>query len=170
MRWSCWTEAAAAAAGLALAPLAAAACPMSLAIYTEAESGAELRFRAAAPWEMTGMVTHVFDLALHDGRVLWGEIGQNMGTSRDEGRLYVGCARPGAADAPLDDTQAADCRVWDGVVYALQDGRIAPLPDPDATAPPALVLSDIGRQLRYAAMDGSGPDLWDQFDLTACAE
>lgn len=161
-----------AAAGLLalLLPAQALACPMSLALYTEPMLGAELRFHAAAPWEQSGMVKHVMELALPDGRILWGEIGENMGISRDEGRLYAGCDRPGPDDAPLDEAQIAECQVWSGVVYALEDGKADFTPPPGGTAPESLILSDIGRQLRYAVMDGPEGEIWDQFTLSGCAE
>ena len=57
-----------------------------------------------------------------------------------------------------------------GVVYALDAGRIGPVPFADETAPVSLILSDFGRQLRYSVMDGPEVDIWDQLDLTACAE
>lgn len=128
-----------AAAGLLalLVPAQALACPMSLALYTEPMLGAELRFHAAAPWEQSGMVKHVMELALPDGRILWGEIGENMGISRDEGRLYWGCDRPGPDDAPLDEARIAECQVWSGVVYALQGGKADFTPPPDSKAPKA---------------------------------
>ncbi|GAB1363679.1 hypothetical protein MASR1M32_29150 [Rhodobacter sp.] len=56
------------------------------------------------------------------------------------------------------------------MVYALDQGRIAPMPDAGAKAPPALVLADLGRQLRYSVMEGGEAPLWDQLDLSGCAE
>ena len=153
---------------LALAATAqAAACPLSLAIYTEPESGFELRVRTPAPWD--GMVDQSIELALPDGRILWGQIAQNMGVSRNEGSLYSGCPRH-APEGPTPDEVLAECQAWQGVVYALDAGRIAPLPFADQTAPPSLVLADLGRQLRYAVMEGPEVEIWDQFDLTGCAE
>ena len=147
----------------------AQACPMSLAIYTEPLSGFELRFRVAQPWEQIGMVDHGIDLALPDGRVLWGEIAQNMGVSRTVGRLYAGCPRH-SKDGPTLQEVLDKCLAWEGVVYALEAGKIAPVPFGDETAPASLILSDLGRQLRYSVMDGPDPDIWDQVNLTACAE
>ena len=158
-----------AAALLALSGSAAAACPMSLAIYTEPQSGFELRFRVAQPWEQIGMVDHAIELALMDGRVLWGQIAQNMGVSRQEGTLYAGCP-PHAPEGPVPNEVLDACQAWQGVVYALKDGRIAPVPDAGKEAPPSLVLADLGRQLHYSVMDGPQVEIWDQLDLTACAE
>ena len=158
------------ALAVALLPGVADACPMTLALYADTATGAELRFRAGQPWEMGGMTSHVMELALPDGRVLWGMITSNMGTSRDEGHLFSGCNRPGPDDAPLDEAQIAECRVWNGVVYALQGGTVSPLPFDTEKAPESLILSDLGRQLRYAVMEGPGDEPWDQFRLSGCAE
>ncbi|GAB1479635.1 hypothetical protein MASR2M74_22000 [Paracoccaceae bacterium] len=155
---------------LALVPGLAEACPMGLALYTDTATGAELRFRAAQPWEQVGMTKHVMDLALPDGRVLWGSVTENMGTSRDTGHLFSGCNRPGPDDAPLSVAQIKACRVWSGVVYALQDGAVTLLPYAGDTAPESLILTDLGRQLRYEIMDSPGDEPWDQFRLSGCAE
>jgi hypothetical protein len=157
------------AGGVAVIGSAAQACPMSLAIYTEPQSGFELRFRVAQPWEQIGMVDHAIELALPDGRVLWGQIAQNMGVSRQEGTLYAGCPRH-STDGPTPQEVLDECQAWQGVVYGLKDGRIGPVPQADEKAPPSLVLADFGRQLRYSVMDGPEVEIWDQLDLTACAE
>lgn len=156
------------AAALALSGAAAQACPMTLALYADTATGTELRIRTPAPWE--GASTYAIELALRDGRVLWGRIGQNLGTSRDLGQLYSGCDRPGPEDMPLSEETAAACMAWEGVVYALQDGTVGALPQPAEKAPESLILTDLGRKLRYAVFDGPGDEPWDQFLLHGCAE
>lgn len=156
------------AAALALSGAAAQACPMTLALYADTATGTELRIRTPAPWE--GASTYAIELALHDGRVLWGRIGQNLGTSRDLGQLYSGCDRPGPEDTPLSEEAAAECMAWEGVVYALQDGTVGSLPQPAEKAPESLILTDLGRKLRYAVFDSPGEEPWDQFLLHGCAE
>lgn len=162
-------RAAALAGAFALAGTMASACPMSLAIYTEPKSGFELRFRVAQAWEQVGQVDHAIELGLPDGRVLWGLIAQNMGVSRQEGTLYAGCP-PHAQDGPTPSELLDECQAWQGVVYGLDQGRIGVLPFADQPAPPSLILADFGRQLRYSVMDGPEIEIWDQLDLTACAE
>ena len=154
---------------LALFGTGTQACPMSLAIYTEPQSGFELRFRVAQPWEQVGMVDHAIELALPDGRMLWGQIAQNMGVSRQEGTLYSGCP-PHSQEGPTPDEVLAECQAWQGVVYGLNAGRIMPVPFAEEEAPPSLVLADFGRQLRYSVMEGPEVEIWDQLDLTGCAE
>ena len=64
----------------------------------------------------------------------------------------------------------AGCLAWEGVVYALDGGKIAPVPFADEGAPPSLVLADFGRQLRYSVMEGPEVEIWDQlFDVNARA-
>ncbi len=159
----------AAVAAVAVAGVAMA-CPMERAVYVEPETGAKLHFRAAESWEQAGMTKHVMDLDLPDGRKLWGVIGENMGTSRDTGNLFLGCERPGPDSTLPTEAEMAECRVWSGVVYALAGSRIADTPYPQDEAPPALILSDVGRQLRYAVMDGPQDAMWDQFNLESCTE
>lgn len=158
------------AALLALSGTTAQACPIGMALYTDTATQTELRIRTPASWEQDGMTVYAIELALRDGRVLWGGIGQNMGTSRDVGRLYAGCDRPGPEDAPLSEEAAAECLVWEGVVYGLQDGVVDALPQAADRAPESLILSDIGRKLRYAVFSSPGEEPWDQFRLTGCAE
>lgn len=158
-------------ATLLAAPGAIAAdCPMQHAIYTEPQAGYELRFRPAESWESYGMVKHVFEVVTTDGRfTLWGQIGENMGTSRDEGRVYFGCERPGPDDAP-DDAALADCQVWENVVYALGDRSADYTPLPEEPAPDTLLLADFGRKLRYSeVVSGPGLEPWDVFTITGCA-
>lgn len=144
------------------------ACTMQHAIYAEGETGGTLQFRPARPWEQTGMVLWVMDYTLPDGRVLWGEIGGNMGVSRDVGALFWGCPRPGPDDASLDEAAVEACQVWSGVIYALTEGAAKPLPFPDDPAPESLLLTDLGRQLRYALLDGPADAPWDQVRLVGC--
>ena len=60
--------------------------------------------------------------------------------------------------------------MWSGVVYALQDGAVTLLPYAEEKAPESLILTDLGRQLRYEIMDSPGDEPWDQFRLSGCAE
>ena len=116
------------------------------------------------------MTALVFELALPDGRELWGTVSGNMGVSRDVGALYSGCLRPGPDDAAMTDAEVADCEVWRNNVYALAGGTAAPLPFADEPAPPALLLADLGRALRYTVLAGPGEEPWDQFALKGCAK
>lgn len=145
-------------------------CPIEKAIYTEPQAGWELRFRPGQPWEMTGMTTSIMELVRKDGAVLWGDIASNMGTSRDEGSLFFGCKRPGADDDDLTDAVYAACRQWEGVVYSLNKGEPGYMPGEGAKAPERILMTDIGRKLRYSDVVSSpGEEPWDVFDFKSCA-
>lgn len=145
-------------------------CPLAKATYTEPQKGYELRFRAAQPWELTGMTESVFDLAFPTGETAWGFIASNMGTSRDVGALFYGCARPGPDDVDLTEAQVAECRIWDNLVYSLNSGEPGYMPSEDSPAPERILLTDLGRKVRYAGpVDGPGDEPWDVFTFKSCA-
>ena len=174
MRWWCWrrmgniAHPTVLAILLALPVQAETGCPMNAASFVDTTTGLVVAFRPATPWELAGMVKHVMEATLPDGRVLWGEITENMGVSRDEGRLYFGCARPGADDEPLSETALADCLAWEGVVYGATGGVIDFTPSAKEPAPETLIFADLGRQLRYAVMDGPEGEVWDQLVFSEC--
>lgn len=146
-------------------------CTFQNAIYTERDNGYELQFRKPKPWESIGMVEAVFDLVMPDGRRLWGEIAGNMGTSRSEGRVFFGCSRPGPDGDDLSEEQYDACRQWEGVVYAIVDGAPEMLPFADDAAPKMLLLTDLGRQIRYSdVVSNPGDEPWDVFTYKACAK
>lgn len=145
-------------------------CPLEKATYSEPQAGWELRFRHGESWEMGGMTESVFELVKADGTVVWGEIASNMGTSRDVGRAYFGCARPGRDDADLTEEQYDACRLWEGVVYSLNTGEPGYMPYQDANAPERVLMTDVGRKLRYSDVVSSpGEEPWDVFDFKSCA-
>ena len=144
-------------------------CPIEKAVYSEPQAGWELRFREGKPWEMTGMTTSIMELVRKDGAVLWGEISGNMGTSRDVGRLFFGCTRPGAEDDDLTEEQYAACKQWEGVTYSLNKGEPGYMPGEGANAPERILMTDIGRKLRYSdVVSNPGDEPWDVFDFKAC--
>lgn len=146
-------------------------CPLKNAVYAERENGYELRFREAKPWEMTGMTESVFDLVMPDGRKLWGEIGGNMGTSRDVGHVFWGCPSPSADGPDPTEEEYAACRQWEGVVYALNKGEPGFMPYEDGDAPDRILLTDLGRKIRYSDVVSSpGEEPWDVFDFKRCAK
>ncbi|MDP3495032.1 MAG: hypothetical protein Q8R82_18120 [Hyphomonadaceae bacterium] len=146
-------------------------CPLEKATYSEPQAGWELRFRKGESWEMPGMTESVFELVKADGTVVWGEIASNMGTSRDVGRAYFGCTRPGRDDGDLTEAKYDACRLWEGVVYSLNGGEPGFMPYQEASAPERLLMSDVGRKLRYSDLvSGPGGEPWDVFTFKACAK
>jgi hypothetical protein len=160
---------AAAIVAIATPAFAQTTCKLEHAIYTERENGYELRFRSPKPWELMAMTESIFDLVTPDGKKLWGEISGNMGTSRDEGRVFFGCPSRTADGPDLTEEQYDDCRQWEGVVYAMNKGEPGYMPIYDELAPERILMSDLGRQLRYSdVVDGPGEEPWDVFDFKRC--
>ena len=146
-------------------------CPLEKATYGEPQAGWELRFRKGESWEMRGMTESVFELVRADGTVVWGEIASNMGTSRDVGRAYFGCARPGRDDQDLTEAQYDACRLWEGVVYSLNGSEPGFMPYQEGSAPERLLMTDVGRKLRYSDLvSGPGGEPWDVFTFKSCAK
>ena len=146
-------------------------CPLEKATYTEPQAGWQLRFRPAKSWELVGMTESAMELVRKDGAVLWGEIASNMGTSRDVGRLFFGCERPGRDDEDLSEEQYAACRQWEGVVDSLNGGEPGYMPAQGEMAPERILMTDVGRKLRYSEpVSGPGGEPWDVFDFKSCAE
>jgi len=160
----------AALAALATPAFAQTACPLKHAVYAERENGFELRFHPGKSWEMGGMTESVFDLVMPDGRKLWGNIASNMGTSRDVGRVYHGCPSPTADGDILTDEEHDACMQWEGVVYSLIGGEPGFVPYQDDPAPERLLLTDLGRKIRYSMVDGPGQEPWDVFDFKRCTQ
>ena len=157
-------------AALATPAFAQTTCKLENAVYAERENGYELHFRKGDPWEMGGMVEAVFDLVMPDGRKLWGNIASNMGTSRDVGRLYFGCPSPTADGPDPTDEEYEACMQWEGVVYAINKGEPEMMAGDTGLAPERLLLTDLGRKIRYAMVDGPGQEPWDVFDFKRCTK
>lgn len=157
----------------AIAPdaLAQTACKVENAIYAERDNGYELRFHKGKPWEFRGMTDAVFDLVMPDGRKLWGNISSNMGTSRDVGRIYHDCLSSTADADLLTNEEYDDCQQWEGVVYALDKGKPDFMPGEGEKAPDRILLTDLGRQIRYSdVVTSPGEEPWDVFDFKRCAK
>ncbi|MCB1228049.1 MAG: hypothetical protein KDK99_19750 [Verrucomicrobiales bacterium] len=158
-------------AALVTPTLAQDGCPLERATYAEGDNGYELRFHQPKEWEMYGMTESVFELVGGpQDQTLWGYISGNMGTSRDTGNLFSGCARPGPDDDVLVEDLIDECRVWTGVVYAMTSGEPAFMPFHDEPAPPGILMTDLGRTLRYSLLSGPGDEPWDYFTFKSCAE
>jgi hypothetical protein len=146
-------------------------CSLKNAIYSEPENGYEVRFRPGKSWEMRGMTESIFDLVTPGGVKLWGEIASNMGTSRDVGRVFYGCPAPTRDADNLADEEYEACLQWEGVVYSLENGEPGFMPYQDGPAPARILMTDIGRQIRYSEVVSSpGEEPWDVFDFKRCVK
>jgi hypothetical protein len=155
---------------LAAPAFADTGCQLEHAVYSERENGYEVHFRKGKPWEMYGMTDAVFDFVMPDGRKLWGRISSNMGTSRDVGALFWGCPAPSADGPDPTDEEYAACKQWEGLVYGINNGEPELLASDTGVAPDRLLLTDLGRKIRYSMVSGPGEEPWDVFDFKRCVK
>lgn len=161
-------------AGLALTLAAAlagqtapalAACPMELAVYREAGTGAMIDFHPGG----NATVTNAFRLVLDRGVVLEGVVMWDADVPRPVGMLTHDCPEGDATGEEL-----AACTVWHGVVYAVDgEGKVDLMPPERTDAPETLILADLGRAI-VASPVGEKAGLtdapWDAFALHGCQE
>lgn len=159
-------RAAALAAALgAQAAAAQAACPIELAVYSEAGTGAGIDFRPGT----TAAVTNSFRMVLDRGVVLDGVVMWSQEPARPVGMLMRDCP-----EGDVTGEELAACTVWEGVIYAVDArGEVGLLPAQGTDAPRTLILADLGRALRLSSVaDAAGPPSapGDVFALSGCQE
>jgi hypothetical protein len=162
------------AATLALSSLATPAgaieCPLSHAIYGQSTSATRIIFfQPDRDWAANQIAGFRLEIA---GTSYDGTVHMPNGFSQPKGRLTKDCAE--------GDTDTDACTFWDGIVYALVDGRIAELPHfvedvpTDEMAPPQLLLPGFAANVWYSMLREEafpGEDMvTDTFDLVACAK
>lgn len=150
------------------------ACSMSNAIYTQPESGYELHFRPVDTDVMTSMSTSNMFSVVQPGKDerLFGEVIGNNGVSRPTGVASLICDGSESESANCQYCVETGCVYWQGVVYALGDSSADLLPAESEAAPQTILLSDFGRQMRYADPDFNftyDPP-WDVFSLEGCGQ
>ncbi|RWA68338.1 hypothetical protein [Mesorhizobium sp.] len=156
------------AAGMVIAAVAAhAACPIQLAVYGEAKSGAEIDF---APTGTSATITNTFRMILDNNTVLDGIA---MWTEGDAGRPH-GSLMYKCPTGDVTGEELAACTVWEGVIYSADEkGSVGLLPAEGADAPKSLVFPDLGPSLQMSAAYGPGGFSkmpWDVFALKGCQE
>lgn len=156
------------AVGVTMVPVVTqAACPIQLAVYGEAQSGAEVDF---TPTGTSATITNTFRMILDnnvvlDGIAMWTE----GGAARPHGSLMYKCP---TGDVTGDELAA--CTVWEGVIYSSDDkGTVGLLPAEGVDAPKSLIFPDLGPSLEMSAAYGPGgfskvPS--DVFSLKGCQE
>ncbi|TPI45215.1 hypothetical protein FJW05_19260 [Mesorhizobium sp. B2-9-1] len=146
---------------------AEAACPIQLAIYGEAKSGAEIDFTPAGS---SATITNNFRMILDNNVVLDGIAMWTEGSAaRPHGSLMYKCPT-----GDVTGEELAACTVWEGVVYSADDkGTIGLLPAEGAEAPKSLIFPDLGASLEMSAAYGPAGFSkvpWDIFVLKGCQE
>lgn len=155
------------AAGVFVASSAHAACPIQLAVYGEAQSGAEIDF---TPTGTSATITNTFRMILDNNVVLDGIAMWTEGSAaRPHGSLMYKCPT-----GDVTGEELAACTVWEGVIYSVDEkGAVGLLPAEGADAPKSLVLPDLGPSLEMSAAHGGGGFTkvpWDIFVLKGCQE
>lgn len=150
---------------LTAASPAFAACPMALAVYSEAGSGASAEFRPSEAM----MVTNAFRMLLRNDVVLEGFVMWSDDPARPYGALGHDCP-----EGDVTGEEIAACTAWEGPVYAVADnGQVSTLPDANEPAPSILIFSNLGASIRQSTAHGAvGTDglPWDAFTLSGCQE
>lgn len=149
---------------------ASAACWQELAVYKEAQAGAEIDFMGARPDD--GML-HRFKMIFPENSVVF------------EGTVFPGDApvlRPWAVityNCPEGDAtgeEVAACTIWEGPVYGIDTvGNVFFLPDANGgnAAAETILLPDFGPAVRLSAAWGAkgiSTEPKDDFRLSGCQE
>jgi hypothetical protein len=156
------------AAGAALVAVTAhAACPIQLAVYGEAQSGAEIDF---TPTGASATITNTFRMILDNNTVLDGIAMWTEGSAaRPHGSLMYKCPT-----GDVTGEELAACTIWEGVIYSVDDKcTVGLLPAERLDAPKSLVFPDLGPSLEMSAAYGPGGFSkvpLDVFTLKGCQE
>ncbi|CDX41873.1 conserved exported hypothetical protein [Mesorhizobium sp. ORS 3359] len=156
------------AAGVTLVTSAAqAACPIQLAVYGEARSGAEIDFTPAGT---SATITNAFRMILDNNVVLDGIAMWTEGSAaRPHGSLMYKCPT-----GDVTGEELAACTVWEGVIYSADEkGGVGLLPAEGVDAPKSLIFPDLGPSLEMSAAYGPigfSKVPWDIFVLKGCQE
>jgi hypothetical protein len=149
---------------------AIAACPQALAIYDEAQSGAEIAF--AGPLRDVDGMQHRFSLSFAESGVTMDGVVMMAGEpDRPWGVIMHNCPQGDATGAEI-----AACTVWEGPVYAISvEGAVSWIPARDAmrTAGERLLLPDFGAAVMQSQAwqaEGITTLPGDVFRLKACQE
>lgn len=146
---------------------AQAACPIQLAVYGEARSGAEIDFTPAGT---SATITNAFRMILDNNVVLDGIAMWTEGSAaRPHGSLMYKCPT-----GDVTGEELAACTVWEGVIYSADEkGGVGLLPAEGPDAPKSLIFPDLGPSLEMSAAygpTGFSKVPWDIFVLKGCQE
>lgn len=156
------------AAMLAVQPAMAAECLLGKAVYRDPQAGFEIHFHKSAPGDAADLVTSSYTITFKGmEQPFEGEVISGNGDFRTEGDARLNCPK-----GKLSDRQRKKCTVWGDLVYALGDHVATTLVPEDEPAPPALLLVDFGRTIKYQSeldLASSGVP-GDVFTLTGCGK
>lgn len=148
-------------------PALAAGCLQEKAIYSDADSGYEIRFEPVG--SQTAVTSNHFKITIFEsGTVLNGIVMRSAELFRPEGKVMFNC--------PEGDVTGADiaaCTVWEGVIYAVdKTGTVDILSQEGGDAAPQLLFPALGPSILASSLwkDGKATVVpWDVMPLTGCA-
>jgi hypothetical protein len=144
-------------------PAAAEECLLADATYVERDGQYELRFHPIPEAEKTIGFTNAFTVRIRDSELsIEGTVNAGSSTAQPWGEWFLEC-QPG--DAP------AQCRIWEGVVYEVDDGKIDFLPGERSRAPGQIFFPSLSGTLYYSQLRelyGIRDFAWEVFDLKGC--
>ncbi|CAH0338493.1 hypothetical protein [Rhizobium sp. CECT 9324] len=146
-------------------PLMAADCPIERASYMEAETKAQLRFRAASG-ENTP-VSNGFTLVIKGAaKPLDGHVIYDAEIERPVAMIMNNCPEGDVTGADL-----AACTIWKGIIYGVDKvtGHVDLLPPEGTSAPDSLLFPGFGpayAQSEFGKMLETAP--WDVFEYKGC--
>lgn len=152
--------------GLSVATAASAAeCRQDRAIYADRDQGYELSFEPVG--SNAAATSHHFKLKVLSSGVVLDGIVMPGDPARSNGMVMHNCPEGDATGEEI-----AACTVWEGVIYALDGGDAALLPDEGGKAAENLLLAGFGASLRYSRLweDGKATVVpWDVLKRKGCA-
>jgi len=144
----------------------AAECKQEHAIYADRDGAYELTFEAVDSEAASS--SYRFSMAVKNSDVkLEGFVMGSEPVDRPNGILFHNCPE---GDVTGDDL--AKCTVWQGVIYAGAEGKIALLPPTGSVAAPEILLPGFGPALRDSTAWGAKMATvvpWDVLTLKGCA-
>jgi hypothetical protein len=146
-------------------PAQSADCAQERAHYADRDNAYELTFEPVEPESSAS--THRFRIrVVNTNLVLDGFVMASEPVDRSNGMLFNNCPEGDVTGADL-----AACTVWEGVIYANDQGRIGLLPPQGNPAAPQILLSGFGPALQASSAWGEKKATvtpWDVFTLKGC--
>ena len=153
------------AATLAATAAPAAECRQDRAVYADRDEAYELSFEPVG--SDAAATSHHFKLKILSSGVVLDGIVMPGEPERSNGMVMHDCP-----EGDVTGEEIAACTVWEGVIYALDGGDAALLPDEAGKAAESLLLSGFGPALRYSRLWDEGKARtvpWDVLKRKGCA-
>lgn len=142
-----------------------AECKQEQAIYADRDDAYELTFESVDP--EAGSTSYRFVLAIKNSETkLDGFVMGSEPVDRPNGILFHNCP-----EGDVTGEDLAKCTVWEGVIYAGVDGRIALLPPTGSKAAAEILLPGFAPALRDSSAWGAGKASvvpWDVLTFKGC--